>query len=570
MHLLARALAVMVLALLALPAASAASAASAATAASRWRAAVQTAPGRVVLPLNGNRALRRVGDDIVVAGLSRTRTLVTSRLGPDGRLDPSYGDGGVAITAIALRPTTILPADDGTLLVLGSSAGGTTLEGNWQIVRLLPSGAPDPGFGNGGLVELAGMRMYPWGPSLAPQPAPGGDIVLPTVTAGAVLPPSSGALVRVKRDGTPDPAFDARWLLQLPGGPMYVQAFAVQPDGSVIAVASNVVLHPRQALLVRLTPSGALDPSFGGGAPVPVAAGVSNLFAGADGTITLVTDLGDPLQHSGLVRYTPDGRLDRSWGANGVTDIGGRLVQSFAPSADGSMLLVGFASALPSTSRQEQILRIDAGGRIDPSVGGASGLQITQPFGGGEYRPGAIANLRQNSFQPDGVIQRRDGTLLFAGDAGAMEATYNEGGMDVTASAWGLGLAALDPSFAPDRSFGGASSLRLGARVVSTRLTANGIAVRITSPSAALSVTTVRALGRTIARGTVPLLVRSPADAYSLDNATTRVTARIPLTRAGRRLLRGHRPLRAFVTVNAADIAGNRVAARASRLLRRR
>ena len=72
---------------------------------------------------------------------------------------------------------------------------------------------------------------------------------------------------------------------------------------------------------------------------------------------------------------------------------------------------------------------------------------MTLPFGGGSYAPGAIANLRENSFMPSGVIQRADGTLLFGGMVEANEAVPTDAGPETLAWVNGFALAALDHSF---------------------------------------------------------------------------------------------------------------------------
>lgn len=188
------------------------------------------------------------------------------------------------------------------------------------------------------------------------------------------------------------------------------------------------------------------------------------------------------------------------------------------------------------------------------------------PFGGDSYERGTIASLRENSFQPLDVIQRQDGTLLYVGDVSASEDETGAAGTDSSAFDSGLGIAALDGSFALDAGFGGASSLRVSTRIVSTRLLAMGLAVRVNSSSAGVSVVTAKAAGRTIGRATVPLLI--PRFGLVPVPAVTRLTARIPLTPAGRRLLRRRGSMRVRVTTNTADLVGNRVTARDSARLK--
>ena len=95
---------------------------------------------------------------------------------------------------------------------------------------------------------------------------------------------------------------------------------------------------------------------------------------------------------------------------------------------------------------------------------------------------------------------------------------------------------------------------------MSTHLSNSGIVMRLTSSAAATAVVTATAAGTSLARGSVAffakgVLVRSR-------------TLRIPLTRAGRAMLR-RRCVRVSVTVNAADLAGSHTAARSAATLAR-
>jgi len=550
--------------------------------ASQWRAATESAPGRVVLPLGqvqlGQAVLPLAGGNIVVAGVSSSGSpqsgkLESAELLPDGRLDPTYGEGGVSLTPIALQPWSIFALPDGRLLVAGPNhnplqAASAKLP-DWQLVRLLPNGKPDPGFGHDGLVDVGRTQALLPSPAgeLAPELAPNGDIVLPTLIGGP-LPQALPGLVRLNPDGSPDSTFGTNGVLQLPGEKgMFVGSFSVRPDGSIVVV--ETADGSARSLLLRLTAAGSPDPSFAGGSPVTLSSHVGNMLVGADGGIVLFTYNTSTVYDSMLVRYTVAGTLDPTWGTGGATDLGpGHNLNRLFPAPGGEILLVSLAVPAPmrpvlGPAFHEQIVRLTAKGQIDPTLGGPEGLLVSLPFGGGTYPPGAIANLTQNGFGPAGVTQRADGTLLFYGSVEASEARGTEGGgEEVFAAAGGFALAALNSSFTLDRSFGGPGSLRLSAHVLSTRLTARGIAVRLHSSGAGLCVVSVRAGGMTIARATVPFLAKPPS-----RQATTALTARIPLTRAGRRLLRRHRRLHIAVSAAATDLAANHVTARTSAVL---
>jgi len=206
-----------------------------------------------------------------------------------------------------------------------------------------------------------------------------------------------------------------------------------------------------------------------------------------------------------------------------------------------------------------RVLRMTANGQIDPTLGGAGGLQVTLPFGGATYPQGTTAKLGENSFDAAGVMQRADGTLLFSGRVEAAEVELSDAGGEFIRWMSGFALAALGDSYQLDPTFNGVQPPRLSVRVLSRGLRASGVEVTLTSSDAAVAVVTVRGRGQTIARGTVPFLGKG--------QTVGRRTVRVPLTAVGRRQL--HRGLlRISVTVQAADLAGNHTSAHASATLR--
>ncbi len=510
--------------------------------------------------------------NLVVAGVVSNERVAIAELLPDGRLDPGFGEHGVEITAIKLLPWQILALPDGELLVLGPNRSPGEQEPvitsypDWQMLRLRSDGTPDATFGKGGLLDVAGAPVpSPAGsPGLAPQLAPNGDIVLPTFTGPVFSPARTTFLVRLSADGTRDASFGGAGLVQLPAT---LAAFSVRPDGSVVAVMGQ----GSSSLLMRLTASGSPDPSFNGGSPLqlPLYGAPDSMLVEPDGSIVLHGyPSSDELAGGELWRYGANGTLDTAWGTAGVVDLrpGYGAFNQLFPVPGGQTLLVTTVTTMPYgvSPARVHIRRITASGQLDPTLGGAAGLWVTLPFGGGSYAPGTIANLHQNSFDPFGVIQDAEGGLLFNGQVWAEEAIPTDAGPELVAGIGGAGIAALGSSFKLDPTFDGATRARVGVRVTSTRLSPSGIAVRLSSSDAALSVVTITAGGKTIARGTVPFFASSTVP-FLTERTLTRRTVRIPLTRAGRRLRRRHRRyVKIAVSVSAVDLAAGHSTAHAS------
>jgi uncharacterized delta-60 repeat protein len=540
----------------------------------QWRAEVQSAPGREVLPMrpeqNIPEMLALANGDVVVAGTYDSDGnlneghLAVAELLPDGRFDPSFADQGVELTGFKLQPWQILTQPDGKILVFGPSrAPGTgqpriTRFPNWQVLRLLPDGQPDPGFGRGGLMVVSGVPVPTESSAhaVAPELAPNGDMLLPTVLGTLFTPTMTSGLARLNPDGSRDTSFGTNGVVQLPPS---LEAFAVDAKGSPVAAFYT----SSGALLLRLDLSGKPDPTFNGGSPLQTPPGYifDSLLVEPDGSIELA---GHPsaigVLASSIWRYTRVGALDVSWGSGGRVDLtsGYGLINQLLPESDGGTLLVmvGSLTSMKLGSVLARITRLTSVGRFDPSTG-PNGVLVTLPFGGGTYTPGSVANLHQNTFASTGVIQRAGGSLLFNGTAEAAEQVTTDAGTDWLAGIVGFAIAALDPSYHLDPTFTGATQLRLAARVTSTRLRSSGIAMRLRSTHAALSVVTVTSAGMTIAKSTVRF--------FSTKNAVHLATVRIPLTGAGRHLARQHRRrITIAVKVSGVDLAGSHATARAT------
>jgi uncharacterized delta-60 repeat protein len=124
--------------------------------------------GKVTLTFGGGsgiNALVQQPDGKLVAagfgGLSRVTAsfLVLARFQPDGRLDPTFGEGGKVTLASAGGGQALIQQPDGTLVVAGSFS--TSSGSGLLLVRYLPDGRLDPAFGAGGLVitDVGGREL---------------------------------------------------------------------------------------------------------------------------------------------------------------------------------------------------------------------------------------------------------------------------------------------------------------------------------------------------------------------------------------------------------------------------
>jgi len=201
-------------------------------------------------------ALQPDGRAVVAGGDGRG--FVIARVRPNDRLDASFGSAGKTsirfpgASAGEAREVAVLP--DGRILV----AGTATIRGARRlgVARLRPDGRLDPTFGSGGLA-LAG----PAGAQLeAMATAPGGEIVLagsnPGRTRRWVL------VMRLLPDGMPDPSFHVPFPDHSHAG--LARDVAVLRDGRIVLALSNERGRGGLSIFdaVRLAPDGETDPSF--------------------------------------------------------------------------------------------------------------------------------------------------------------------------------------------------------------------------------------------------------------------------------------------------------------------
>jgi uncharacterized delta-60 repeat protein len=257
--------------------------------------------------------------------------------------------------------------------------------------RLTPAaGQLDPTFGSGGLATLGANGAA----ALTALPDGGAAVVFEDLgNTGSIQ------VERFRPDGTPDPAFGTNGFATFPaqhapGSASSSNSLAVtaQPDGRVVVADNSAV--------IRLTTTGALDPTFGtngvaalrhpnnfGQDPINSAVHVQ-----PDGTITVVGDFGGMLVN----RLTAAGQPVPMFGPGyALVDfpVNGQNSVSAADgdvTPDGKVVLVGQAAVglgpypngrpyFPSPIYKGVMVRLNPDGNLDPTFG--SGGRLVDPLG---------------------------------------------------------------------------------------------------------------------------------------------------------------------------------------------
>ena len=256
------------------------------------------------------------------------------------------------------------------------------------LLSVLPAGLTavplvlDPTFGPGGSV-LTSFTGVVAGRALAIQTD--GRIV--AVGQSGSLQHLDVTLARYRTNGTLDPAFGSggRVVTTFDQGTA-AEAVAVQPDGKLVVGGGEA-----RFLVARYLSDGTLDPTFGSGGSVttdmtPAIDFVSSIVIQPDGKILAAgTSVSSAYGQSdlALARYLPDGSLDASFGAGGrlQLDVDGTEDRLTAMALQPDGRIVACASAFyPSHLGVAAILRLDAGGSLDPTFG-TGGRVLTQAVG---------------------------------------------------------------------------------------------------------------------------------------------------------------------------------------------
>lgn len=254
-------------------------------------------------------------------------------------------------------------------------------------------GDPDPGFGSGGVSyvavdDVAAREIYPR-ESIA---LPDGKLLF----AGArnkIIPPAPffepqirGMLLRLNADGSPDAGFGntaITGLVELPdlaaGQRMQgIESIARFADGSYVAVGTAMVNGPLMGYVVKLTASGDLDGSFGGGGIVLLPSHYLHVVR-LDSQQRVVVggehfDGGTFVSTSTIVRFDGTGAYDATFGDAGVAPIAWTDAASSGYVHDlaiveGDKIVVGggFEANGSGLGTDYALARLDADGSFDTS-----------------------------------------------------------------------------------------------------------------------------------------------------------------------------------------------------------
>ncbi len=292
------------------------------------------------------------------------------RLHPTGERDDSFNGSGIVLTDFLGDDMAYAVAvqGDGKIVAAGFTTEPATGEPgppveHFAIARYLASGSLDPDFGYGGVVITSFPGDLARARALCIQPT--GEIVAAGVVRTGVDATYDFAAVRYLPDGSLDESFGSKGcvLIDLLDTNDTAHSISLQPDGRIIlgGEAEDVANDELHFLLVRLTKEGAPDPTFNNSGALRLGLlqgacyGVSAQSEGkivAVGYATLEASRG-PVEQLAIVQLEDNGSLDEGFGEEGlaIIDMGGESDRGTAVAVEesGAILVAGF-SALKETS----------------------------------------------------------------------------------------------------------------------------------------------------------------------------------------------------------------------------
>jgi uncharacterized delta-60 repeat protein len=303
--------------------------------------------------------------------------------------------------------------------LVAQAAGKVVVAGDSRVVRLLPSGSVDTTFGAGGATNLATSTMAA---SVA---------AAITLDSGAILVGgrgglSNGLVARLTADGAIDTTFGSGgfdYPKAALSGPTFIYALAATSSHVFAGGLAAVGAGKTKALLLRYSPSGVLENTFGFHFDEPVDMGLaqnSRLLAmalQADGKLVVA---GLSLANSGVARFLADGTLDATFGTSGkmVFQAGTSTssITSVAIQSTGAIVVAGTSDA------GAFVARLTTAGALDTTFGS-----------GGIVHVGTLGRRVPLRMQPDDAFtvawdQTHPIDVMRRSKDSALDATFGSGG----------------------------------------------------------------------------------------------------------------------------------------------
>lgn len=347
----------------------------------------------------------------------------------NGLLDTDFGNQGFFRLGLGFEVRThdLLLTPEGDLIVAGYAQSDTTgYDG--LLFKLTPDGSLDASFGDQGLAFFSGpndQRFYGIHRDAAGR----------LVAAGSTLTNNTpdALVVRFTANGTIDTGFgvNGAWSEGTFGETEELIAITGMPDGGFVAGGYTTQGPITAALLARVDANGAAVPSFGGdGLVQPALPGyTSSVYELATKGDTIIACgnyfVTGNVRNMFALQALPDGSLDPAYGDNAgvaVIDVNdAETARALAVQTDGKVLICGESGESGFSAAQDFLIaRLNTDGTLDATFGTSAGYTLSEINGLGTW-------AFDLDLAPDGRIVVAGG-LGTAGNLGFVVARYlNDG-----------------------------------------------------------------------------------------------------------------------------------------------
>ncbi|MEO8591394.1 MAG: T9SS type A sorting domain-containing protein [Flavobacteriales bacterium] len=306
-----------------------------------------------------------------------------------GALDPTFNSTGYVVQPVNGHDGVqkILLQDDGKILSLGMS-WDDTYTARAYVFRYMPDGTLDTDFATDGMYmhELDNEALL----YSAVITATGKILLVGSTTDYQTY---RMMLIQLNADGTPDASFGTDGIVLQSVSAVVANAedmlydVKLDGDGNILACGSSYdENYVRRPVVVRFTPSGVLDTTFGvnGLATIPVNAVGSSSFQGIavqpDGKIVATGYFGETEWWYTLllVRFNAGGTLDDSFSVDGIVKYNYGNVddqgQDLELTDDGSILVAG-RTVTVTYNYSTLLMKFTPDGEVDASFGTAGAVE---------------------------------------------------------------------------------------------------------------------------------------------------------------------------------------------------
>ena len=343
--------------------------------------------------------------------------------GQPGFLDPTFGNGGKVTTDFNIGNTLAYSCaiqTDGKIIAVGHVAN------NFAAVRYNYDGSLDSSFGVFGKLQIRiGDAGDPTCNSVAIQTD--GKIILGgTATFSGSY---NAVLFRCNSNGSIDSSFGYNGLVKKDWGTGYSSNYdiLIKPNGKILASGQGYIgtnNNFTQAFIAQYYPDGKLDSSFGqnGLATIGNYSSGIKMYNLSTGKILLTGSYSltnSQLLDFGLFRFLQNGIIDSTFGTNGIsfTDFSNKedFAFSLAVQTDDKIILCGYENEL--LVQNIGLVRYNSNGTIDSSFGAYGKVKTS------------ILNSSQNSG--NSVFLQSDGKVLISASSAYyfMLLRYNSNGI---------------------------------------------------------------------------------------------------------------------------------------------